>query len=157
MEEVYDDTFTLDSQEKVEWALRKIGAWSDEEARVKAQSKAILDRIAGEKARFLAYFEGQLEAWARDQIKDGKRRSVDTVYGTLAFRKVPQHLSLLDKEKAFEWATMNARTALTEVLDTKAYAEYAKVWLEQTGEVAPGMELKPERDSFGIRFKGEKE
>lgn len=152
-----EEGFRIDTEAKVEWALRKIGAWDAEHARVKAHADAILNRIAGEKASFLARFQVELEEFARSKVADGKRRSYETVYGTLAFRKVPSTLAISDPDAALAWARENAPTAIRETLSIKEYSEQAKLALQQTGEVLPGVEVKPERDSFSIRFKGEAE
>ena len=150
-----DQGFRIDTEAKVEWALRKIGAWDAEHARVKAHSDAILNRISGEKATFLARFQSELEEFARQKVADGKRRSYDTVYGTLAFRRVPSTLSVADQDAALAWAREHAPTAVRETLALKEYAEQAKLALQETGEVLPGIEVKPERESFSIRFKSE--
>jgi phage host-nuclease inhibitor protein Gam len=150
-----DDGFRLDSDDKVEWALRKIGAWDAEYARVKAHSESILKRIASEKESFLARFQVDLEEYTRQKIEGGKRRSHETVYGTLAFRKVPPTLSVVDKDAALEWAREHDPTSIQQTLNVKAYSDRAKLDLQQNGEILPGVELKPERESFSIRFKAE--
>jgi phage host-nuclease inhibitor protein Gam len=152
-----EEGFRIDTESKVEWALRKIGAWDAEAARVKAHSESILNRIAGEKASFLARFQVELEEFARQKVSDGKRRSYETVYGTLAFRKVPSTLAIADQDAALAWAREHAPTAVRETLSVKEYSEHAKLALQETGEVLPGVEVKPERESFSIRFKGESE
>lgn len=152
-----EDGFRIDSDDKVEWALRKIGAWDAEHARVKAHSESILKRITSEKESFLARFQVDLEEYTRQKIEGGKRRSYETVYGTLAFRKVPSTLAISDPDAALAWARENAPTAVRETLSIKEYSEQAKLALQQTGEVLPGVEVKPERESFSIRFKGDVE
>lgn len=151
--------FRIDSQDKVEWALRKIGAWEDEIARVKHQAETIVTRLENSKQRFLARFEADLEEYARQQIQDTRRRSYDTLYGTMAFRKVPSGVVVSDKEKALESMREVCPAAIvTEVrLDSKSALEVAKRRMEGTGEILPGFDIRPERESFSIRFPKDKE
>jgi len=147
--------FVIDSNDKAEWALCKLGNWDAEEKRIKAQAQAMLSRIATDRDKFLSRFEADLEAFARAQIEasGGKRRSHELLQGTLAFRKVPPQLSVVDREAALAYAKQHAPTAVAEVLNATEYREGALLALQQNGEVLPGMELKPERESFSIRFK----
>lgn len=150
--------FRIDCKDKVEWALRKIGAWEDEIARVKAQSTAIITRLENERQRFLARFEADLEQYARQELEGSKRRSYDTMYGTMAFRKVPGGMIVSDKEKAIEAMRQVCPAAIvTELrLDSKSALEVAKQRMEGTGEILSGFDMRPERESFSIRFqKGE--
>jgi len=150
-----EDRFVIDTVEKAEWALSKLGNWDAEEKRIKAQAQAMLNRIATDRDKFLSRFEADLEAFAKAQIEaaGGKRKSVDTLQGTLAFRKVPPQLAVVDREAALAYARQHAPTAVAEVLNATEYRESALLALQQNGEVLPGMELKPERESFSIRFK----
>lgn len=151
----FHEAFVLDTEDKVEWALRKLGSWDAEHARVKAHSESILKRIATERESFLNRFQADIEAFAKAKVEGGKRRSYETVYGTLAFRKVPPTLSVVDKDAALAWAKEHDPTSVMETLNVKSYSERAKLDLQQNGEILPGMELKPERESFSIRFKSE--
>ena len=147
--------FRLDSEDKVNWALGKLGNWEAEQARVKAQSTLILARIAKEQAAFLDRFQAELEEYTRKQIEGGKRKSVDLLQGRMAFRKVPSNISVTDRDAAIAYAKANLPHAVVETLDAKEYREAAKLALQQDGELLPGMEVSPERESFSIQFKSE--
>ena len=41
-----EDRFVIDTVEKAEWALSKLGNWDAEGKRIKAQAQAMLNRIA---------------------------------------------------------------------------------------------------------------
>lgn len=154
-----EDGFVIDTRERVEWALKKIGGWDDEIKRVTLQSAAIIARLEREKEQFLGRFQADLELFAKRELEGAKRRSYDTIYGTLALRKVPQSIGVTDKVAALEYAKLHRPEAVkvTESLDAREFTAWASETMQATGELIPGVEIKPERESFSIKFKEEKE
>lgn len=78
---------------------------------LKAAVTRRLDAEANRLRRKAAWVERQrgpqLEAFARDQIGTGKRRSLNLTWGTLALRKVPGRFRILDQAAAVAWCEAN--------------------------------------------------
>jgi hypothetical protein len=64
-----------------------------------------------------------------------------------------------DKAAALEYAKLHRPEAVkvTESLDARDFTAWASETMQATGELIPGVEIKPERESFSIKFKEEKE
>ena len=151
------ETFVLDSEEKVNWLLRKLGNLEAEKARITQQSREMLARLDSEEKSLRWKFEEGLKAFAVSRLEEdhGKRKSVILLQGTLAFRTQPRAIKLTDTTAALRYAQergLKDAVKTVETLETSAYAELAAKTLEGTGELLPGMDVQPERELFSIRF-----
>lgn len=99
-------------------------------------------------ADMLARWEDQnmegLRLWALHQTEGRKSRFVDTLMGRLSLRRVGAGFVVADKEAAEKEAL--ARGVVKTSPDLSAYRKLA----EETGELLPGIEMRPERDSLSI-------
>jgi hypothetical protein len=97
-------------------------------------------------------YGAELETFARETLaaRGSRRKSLPLLQGTLSFRTLPAALRVADAETAY----LHARTACPELIETRqelnttAYRELT----EATGELLPGIEAVPERESFRVRF-----
>ncbi len=147
------DTFMVTDASSAAWVLRKIAAREAEIALVKAQAAEIVKGLQSGLDSFKGRYEPQLEAWARSVVDatGGKSKTVKTLGGNLSFRTVPAVLEITDTGSASEVAITLGLVKPAPV-DLAAYREAAKVALEERGELLPGVELRPARESFSIRF-----
>lgn len=152
--------FQIDSREKAEWLLRKLANLDAEKARVKAQCEEIVRGLDADAARLLAFHEADLREWARAELerRGGHKKTLPLLQGTVSFRTVPASLRVTGSREAIEhakgqgWDVVRA----VESLDAEAYRREAAAALAESGEVLPGVEIVPERESFSVRFGKEK-
>ena len=144
--------FAIDSEESANWLLRKLALIEAETKLIQAQAEAITKRLTTQREGLLRRYGAELEQWAKSQITE-RHKSVQLLYGTCAFRKVPGGPKLADETAAMVWAHENAPLLLkveqVTKLDRKAYLALVK----EDGEILPGVEVVPDRESFSIKFK----
>lgn len=147
------ETFMVTDADSAAWVLRKIAAREAEIALVKAQAAEIVKGLQSGLESFKGRFEPQLEAWARVELEKtgGKTKTVKTLGGNLAFRTVPAGIEITDTGSAAEVA-LTLGLVKPAPVDLAAYKKAAQAALEERGELLPGVELRPARESFSIRF-----
>lgn len=145
--------FMVTDRQSAEWVLRRIAARQAEIDLVKAQAAEMVRSLQSGLDSFKGRFEPQLEAWAREQLQmtGGKSKTVKTLGGNLSFRTVPAALEITDAGSASEVAITLGLVKPAPV-DLVAYRKAAQEALDRTGELLPGVEIRPERESFSIRF-----
>lgn len=135
------------------WAsevCRRISAERAELARYNEAEAAEMARIqmryAAMKNRHMRRVQ-ELEAIGRylaEHADFGAKKSRDVGFGSFGRRQVPEKVSVVDAEKAVEWAKANAPaavvTTVAERVDVKAVKPMVLAYLKDTGEVAPGFE-----------------
>jgi len=151
IETIDTEEFTIDSADRVEWYLRKLANIAAERERVKAQAAAILARLDTDEEGLKFRFENQVIAWTRNQVEGSRRKSVQTLQGTVGFRKVPSRVVIDDTGKALSFAA-DSGFAVQTTLNTAEYRKEAQKRLQETGEVLPGCAVAPEYESFSISF-----
>lgn len=155
---VYETRFSIVSEATANWYLKKLGNLEAERARVTAQFQEIVDGLERERQRLEGRFHAELFAWAGEAIArraDGKK-TLKLLQGSISFRTVPASLKVADTEAAL----VEARTAYPDLvqtvvkLDTTGYRKAAQEALATRGEILPGVETVPERQSMSIRYGG---
>lgn len=152
------DRFEIDSEERANWFLRKLAAIDAERARIKRQAEEILRGLETREASLRGRFEGELRHFVEGEIakRGGKTKTLKFLQGTCSFRTVPMSLKIVDEEAAREFAGQTKPELLQEVVtvkfDTSGYRDLAKEWLSTQGDVLPGIDVVPERESFSIKF-----
>jgi len=148
-------TFVLDSEQKVNWLLSKLAALEGERLRIKAQYEERLRQVETDEDGLHARFDADLERFARERLEGSKRKSLTLLQGTLAFRRVPQSYRVADPGAALDYVEQAGLEGLTRVeLIAADYRKLAVQAMEDTGELLPGIDRTPERESFSIRFGG---
>ncbi len=118
--------FSIDNEEKALWLLKKMqSAMARAEsmettpaviaakavlANAEAMKKAAESRYYGLETRFGA----ELARWAKTQL-EGKSRTHQTLYGSIAFKSVPERIKVADPELALAWARTNCPEAIKHV------------------------------------------
>ena len=155
-ESVDTERFVLDSEDKVNWLLRKMANLQAERERIGAQYETMLKALESEEKSLRWRFEDDLKAFAAMQIakNGGRRKSLHLLQGTLSFRTLPQSVKVANAEAALEYAKANNLpcVATVERLETATYRDVAQTRLVNDGELLPGVEVLPERELFRISF-----
>jgi phage host-nuclease inhibitor protein Gam len=151
------EEFRINSDRAAEWLLRRLGNIEAENARVQAQAAAIVKALESDAESLRFLYAGQLEAYCREKIAQGRGKTVRFLQGTCAFRTCPPGLRISDQGAALHFAIESLPKAVKTVttLDTAAYREAAQRELQETGVVLPGLEVTPARESFHVKFKPE--
>ncbi len=150
---VSEDTWRIQSEDDAQWVVGLMVEADAAIERHQAQAAARLAELKGRRDRLTARFGAELEAWAQQESERRGRRSVTLLTGTVAFRKVPGRLSIRDAELAQVTASareMSECVELRRVFLPAAYRDAAQKHLEEAGELLPGVEMVPERDSMSV-------
>ena len=87
-----------------------------------------------------------LQAFARQELGDGKRKSLRLFHGVIGYRTKPAGVCVTDPAAALAWARENLPEAVVEGLDRKALADR----LLDTGEALPFAALIPAAETFDL-------
>lgn len=139
--------FVVDTQEKAEWALSKIARSEhrlQELAALAEAAKARIDaRLAeitkGDRAT-VARLGDMIRPWASVEVaKNGKRKSVQLLNGTVGFRQSPASLVVTDEAAAVAWLEEHGGDFIRVKKEVKK-GELKKA-IEANGELPDGVEL----------------
>lgn len=155
-----DDGFHITDAASANWLLRKLANLEAERKRIQAQSADILRSLTAQENRLRFLYEDELARWTQGQLEKegGRTKTLRLLQGTCAFRTTPHSLRVLSSRDAMEYARAQGwdMVKTQETLDAQAYRQQAEAALHETGELLPGLEVVPERETFAIRFgKGE--
>lgn len=150
------EAFHITDESSALWYLRKLANLEAETRRVKRQAEQLLASLNSEAENLKRIYQEELEHWVREELarKGNRKRTLHTLQGTLRFRHVAARLAI---EEEFS-ATQYAVNSLAECVATKyelnraAYLEEARKRLEETGELLPGVQFAPERETFTVSF-----
>jgi hypothetical protein len=150
------EAFTIEDDAAAEWAIRKIAA---AQARIKDADKLYQgelyrlecwhrDTTKSDTER-IEFFQGLLTAYHAAQLaEDPGRKTIKLPHGTLTSRAQGPVYEFTDDYLA--WAAKNAPETLRErapEVDKTA----AKAYLQETGEVAPGVTITERGPSFSVK------
>jgi phage host-nuclease inhibitor protein Gam len=148
--------FHITTDEAANWLLGKLANIEAEKARVRAQAEKITKQLDADAEGLRFLYAAELETYVKAKLAatGGRRKSVHFLQASCAFRTVPARLTVSDQAAALEWAreTLPAAVATRETLDSAAYLKTAQAKAEETGELLPGVEIAPARESFSVSF-----
>ena len=147
-----DDLFVIDTEDKVNWYLRKLANIEAERARVKAQAAAIIARLDTDEAGLKYRFENQVIEWTRQQIDGTRRKSHPTLQGTLCFRSQGPRLAFGDLTTDAALTCAAGWKATRPTIDRTAYLAAAEKVFVDTGELLPGIERVDAKETFSVSF-----
>lgn len=133
------ETFALNDAASANWLVRKIVEARAYAKHVKAWADAEVKRAEQEESFFLQRYGHQLEAWARQQVVQGRRRSVKLPAGTVGFRTEPPKLEVVDEGKLIGWCRRALPAALR--IETHVLKSLVKDHVAHTGECPDGAEV----------------
>ena len=157
LETRYEGGFSIMDEASAGWYVDKILSRQERIARIKAQAQEMIEREEADLARLHARFGAELEQWALREIESrgGKTKTLRLLQGTVSVRTVPASVRIADAEAAMEAAKAQmpelVQVVQTEKLDTAAYRKAAQERLEATGDVLPGVEPVPARQSVTVK------
>lgn len=145
------------------WLLRKLGNIEAERRRIKDQYEAIVNGLDSEQTSLENMFKPQLEQFCKLQLENEEKKNLKFLQGTCSFRTIPKSVKITNSDEALEYAVKNKDDYMglidevtNYVLDRDGYRDIAEAALAETGEILPGIEFVPARESFSIKFGGDK-
>jgi phage host-nuclease inhibitor protein Gam len=154
------EQFTIDTIERANWYLRKLANLEAEKRRVLAQAEQIVTQLDADAESLRYLYQSSLENLVRQELArtGNRRKSLTLLQGTCSFRTVAPSVKIADTQAAllFVKESLPEMVRTVETLDLIAYKERAESRLRADGELLPGVEVVPERESFSVRF-GRKE
>ena len=164
-EQIKNDSFVVDDENKANWTLRKIKQYKDKIADNNALAQAEIDKIerwnneVNEQAQSsIDYFTSLLTSYALNKrAEDPKFKSLKLPNGRIGFRK-SQPKWVYDNEKVIETLEKANLTDFIRVTKAPSKAEIKKAFEvvgdkvvnPDTGEVIEGIEIEPQDDKFNL-------
>jgi len=147
-----DEMFHINDEKSANWYLRKLANLAGEQQRVQMQAAQIVAQLEADADGLKRLYEGELKEYVRRTLSAGgnRRRSITLLQGTCAFRTIPAGFRIYDNAAALDHAMAHVPDAVDTICVLSPVA-YRRV-VEETGEILPGIETTPERESFSIRF-----
>lgn len=155
-DETGEQRFRITNQNAAIWALRKIRLINSRLEEAETTASAEINIIENwlkdqqEKAsRERSFFEGLLREYMEDlRREDPKLKTMKLPGGELAFRKQQAEYSY-DEAQLLPWA----KEHLPEAVHVKEsiLKSVVKDYVNQTGEVLPGVRIDPRPDKFTVR------
>ncbi len=142
-----EDAFTPDTADKVNWVLGKIADRRAAAARIRENAE-LMAKAEDREADALEWrFGPALQAYVRQELEGGKKKSIRLFNGVLGYRTRPAGVSVTDEAVALSWASQNLPAAVRQSLDKKALAEA----LLETGEALDFARLNAPEEVFYIK------
>ena len=143
------ESFAVHDASSANWLVRKIVEARAYAEHVKQWAAMEVRRAEREERFFLERFGAQLEAWARPQISDSRRKSLKLPAGTVGFRTEPVHLEVKDETKLMAWCQHNLPDAIR--VQTQVLKSLVNDHVEKTGECPDGADLTGGGERFFVR------
>lgn len=150
---------------ELDWALSRVADLEQEKSENAAivqqaidRLKVRLERLNAQADRGLTFFQSRIQAYAEahraELLKGGKAKSRKLPHGTVAWKKVPAKATVADKDALLAWAKEQPVESGMVRFKEEAAWDRIKEHVETTGEDIPGVELKPEGETFTVKAEG---
>lgn len=109
--------FAVKDRETLEWAAHKLYRLRLEQQGIAARQAKLARQaktLENAERSFFAYFGADMASVVQQETEaaHASKRSVDTDWGTMGFRKSPGSIKVVDEEAAIEWAKANCAEAV---------------------------------------------
>lgn len=164
-EQVQEDSFVVDDENKANWALRKIRQMKDRIDNNNALAQAEIDKIEHwnnevnkQAQESIDYFTSLLTSYALNKkAEDPKFKSLKLPNGRIGFRK-SQPKWVYDNDKVIETLEKANLSDFIRVTKAPSKADIKKAFEivgdkvvnPDTGEVIEGIEIEPQDDKFNL-------
>ena len=164
-EQIAQDRFKVDTDEKANWSLRKIKQFQDEQKENNSLAETEIEKInswadsENEKAqRSIDYFQGLLAYYALKQREaDPKFKKLELPNGKIKFTKQQPKFNY-DDDVLINYLKKSERTDLIKVKETPDRATVKKIFTLQgeklvdaeTGEFVEGVTIEHREDKFSV-------
>lgn len=146
--------FRVKDAASADWVLSKLAAIESEKQTITAQFKQRIIELENDAERLMFRFSAELEAFARTEAENRRRKTITLLHGSLCLRTSPARVVIASQEDALTTAKAVLPEAVqtVEKLDTRAFAKFAEARLQETGELLPGVEMTEATETFSVRL-----
>jgi len=135
---IESEGFHVTDEKSANWVVRKILDARAYRNRIEAWAAAEIERADREEKFFSHRYGSELEAWARKQIGDHKRRVIALPAGRIGFRKASLKLNVTDEDRLLDWCKNHLPSALKVM--QRILISQVKDHVTHTGEMSDGKE-----------------
>ena len=148
--------FEIETVTSAAWAVRRIqhtyknaekiiSEVDGEIEKLKAFKKAVLDKAE----KSTEYLRGKLEQYTRRELEGKRERSIQLPGAVIGLRKNPAKIEIADESKVLA----ELKRAYPEFVRVKESIDKKglKAYIQQTGEIIPGVEIVEGEESFSIK------
>lgn len=132
-----------------EWVVKKITATAMEIQRVTDQFQAMIRELERRRDWLHLRFDTELERFTADALAGQKKRSLRLPHGTCGFRRLPEGMTIYDKDRAIAAAEASVPEAVK--IEKRLVKTPLLDHFKATGEVLDGCEHRPGRDKFYVK------
>lgn len=167
VQDVDEERFVIDSDEKADWALRKIAEAENEIEKVEYFAETQIRQIENWKAKqtekhnnSIEYFKSLLAEYLHNKRKENpKLKSITLPTGNVGFRKKPVKWVYNDEVvlKTLESENLDDFIKIEKKLDKQSIKKAfevvnGKVINPETGQVIEGIEIQEQGESLNVRL-----
>ncbi len=152
------NSFGIHDRDSADWLLKKLAGIDSERTLIKAQHEERLAQLKADETRLNNRFRAELDAFVKEEVKQGKRKSLVLPHGTLQVRSVGDTYKVTDEEEAIRHCneaaseSLNELVMITSELKKNEYKAFAREHMELTGELLPGVIRTEAHESVSIKF-----
>lgn len=142
------DPWHINSADQAAFAVDAILSQRERVERVREQCEHLVHLAEQELVRLEEWFLPQLQSWLREN-PPARGKTLHLPTGSVAFRTVPGGPRVVDSGECLVWAREHLPAA---VKTTECLAiDEVKAHIEHTGEIPPGADIVPDRESFDVK------
>lgn len=160
--------FEITNLDSLNWAFRKISALTAQQAEIDGLAQAEKQRIQqwqdSETASIkdsIDYFKGAIAQYHAAELENGGKKTITTPFGKSKSTTSKEQPDAVDKSALLahveengldQYVKVKKEVAWADIKKTLTIAEIdeKKVVIDETGQVVPGVSVKPESTSFKV-------
>lgn len=160
--------FEIANLDSLNWAFRKISALSAQQAEIDALAQAEKKRIQewqdSETASIknsIDYFKGAIAQYHAAELENGGKKTIATPFGKSKATTSKEQPDAVDKDALLAHVEENGLDQYVKVKKEVAWGDIKKnliigevngnkVVIDETGQIVPGVNVKPESTSFKV-------
>lgn len=160
--------FEITNLDSLNWAFRKISALKAQKAEIDGLADAEKRRIQrwhDEETKSIVdsigYFEAIIKQYHAGELENGGKKTIATPYGKVKATTMKEQPDAFDKDALLAHVEENGLDQYVKVKKELAWADIKKtltiaeidekkVVIDETGQVVPGVSVKPESTSFKV-------
>lgn len=145
----------------IAWALSVIADAQKRVAAIEAQYEAAAQKLHLRREELVrkalgdaAYLESEVVAWTkehRSEVVTGRRKSLETLHGSVGFRTVPGKLTVVDEEALKVWLLTTDPTEGLYRMEVRPNLKELKARVEKDGVIPPGTEWVEQTETVQVK------
>lgn len=161
-------SFKIENLDSLNWAFRKISALNSQKAEIDALAKAEIQRITEWQNKetsaikdSIGYFESAIKEYHFNELQNGGKKTITTPFGKVSSKTTGEQPEATDKVQLLQHVEENGLDQYVKIKKEVAWADIKKtlqiaevngnkVVVDETGQVVPGVGVKPTTTTFKV-------